>query len=108
MATPDCYYMRYASLPVPPSVSVYSTDTVILAEMSKQGEFQPLKFPAFRRELLYQNHWSPGDDLGRIKIVISEGFPRDSPSVPFERVKNILAFSFQHAPLGEPTVRHHQ
>ncbi|CAN8099692.1 unnamed protein product [Discula destructiva] len=68
-------------------------------EMSKQGELQDLKFPAFRRELLYQNHWSPGDDIGRVKIIISEGFPRDSHSNPIERVKNIVAFSFQHAPL---------
>lgn len=69
--------------------------------MSKQGELEPLKFPSFRRELLYQNHWSPGDDIGRIKIIISEGFPRDSPSNPIERVKNIVTFSFQHAPLSE-------
>lgn len=73
--------------------------------MSKQGELEPLKFPSFRRELLYQNHWSPGDDIGRIKIVISEGFPRDSPSNPIERVKNIVAFSFQHAPLGQSSLR---
>lgn len=78
-----------------------STDVIRLPEMSKQGELQALKFPAFRRELLYQNHWSPGDDIGRIKIVISEGFPRDSPANPIHRVKNVVAFSFQHAPLGE-------
>lgn len=30
--------------------------------------------------------------------MISEGFPRDSQSLPVERVKNIVAFSFQHAP----------
>ncbi|KUI60948.1 hypothetical protein VP1G_08136 [Cytospora mali] len=69
------------------------------SEVTKQGELEQLKFPSFRRELLYQNHWNPGDDLGRIKIVISEGFPRDSPSNPFERVKNVVAFAFQHAPL---------
>ncbi|KAL1843464.1 hypothetical protein VTJ49DRAFT_1574 [Mycothermus thermophilus] len=68
-------------------------------EFTKTGELQRLKFPPFRRELLYQNHWRPGDNLGRIKIVISEGFPRDSLSAPIERVKNIVAFSFQHAPL---------
>jgi hypothetical protein len=33
-------------------------------------------------------------------VVISEGFPRDSPTLPTERVKNVVAFSFQHAPLG--------
>ncbi|KAK3689924.1 hypothetical protein B0T22DRAFT_182222 [Podospora appendiculata] len=68
-------------------------------EFTKTGELERLKFPNFRRELLYQNHWNPGDDVGRIKIIISEGFPRDSLSVPIERVKNVVAFSFQHAPL---------
>ncbi|KAF7561416.1 hypothetical protein G7046_g2725 [Stylonectria norvegica] len=65
----------------------------------KNGDLEPLKFPTFRQELLQQNYWSPADDMGRIKVVISEGFPRDSLSMPIERVKNIVAFSFQHAPL---------
>ncbi|KAI3392018.1 hypothetical protein diail_6345 [Diaporthe ilicicola] len=69
------------------------------SQMTKQGELEQLKFPSFRRELLFQNHWSPNDDLGRIKVLVSEGFPRDSPSDPFERVKNVVAFAFQHAPL---------
>ncbi|KAK4152393.1 hypothetical protein C8A00DRAFT_16299 [Chaetomidium leptoderma] len=68
-------------------------------EFTKTGELERLRFPHFRRELLFQNHWRPGDDIGRIKVVLSEGFPRDSPSAPIERVKNIVAFSFQHAPL---------
>lgn len=70
------------------------------AEPSKTGEPDRLRFPAFRRELLSQNHWNPSDDVGRIKVIISEGFPRDSASLPIERVKNIVVFSFQHAPLG--------
>ncbi|KAH6847203.1 NADH dehydrogenase-like protein [Chaetomium sp. MPI-CAGE-AT-0009] len=68
-------------------------------EFTKTGELERLRFPHFRRELLFQNHWRPGDDIGRIKVVISEGFPRDSLSAPIERVKNVVAFSFQHAPL---------
>ncbi|KAL6816221.1 hypothetical protein V8C40DRAFT_282160 [Trichoderma camerunense] len=67
--------------------------------VSKNGDLEPLRFPSFREELLRQNHWNPADDFGRIKIVISEGFPRDSLSMPIERVKNVVAFSFQHAPL---------
>ncbi|KAL7809715.1 hypothetical protein V8C26DRAFT_263259 [Trichoderma gracile] len=67
--------------------------------VSKNGDLEPLKFPSFRQELLRQNHWHPADNFGRIKIVISEGFPRDSVSLPMERVKNVVAFSFQHAPL---------
>ncbi|KAL6872955.1 hypothetical protein J3F83DRAFT_731554 [Trichoderma novae-zelandiae] len=67
--------------------------------VSKNGDLEPLKFPSFRQEVLRQNHWHPADNFGRIKIVISEGFPRDSLSMPMERVKNVVAFSFQHAPL---------
>ncbi|TLS21117.1 uncharacterized protein PpBr36_10484 [Pyricularia pennisetigena] len=70
-------------------------------EFTKSGELEPFRFPPFRRELLYHDHWHPSDDIGRIKIVISEGFPRDSLTNPIERVKNVVAFSFQHAPLGK-------
>lgn len=42
--------------------------------------------------------------MSRIRIIISEGFLRDSISTPFERVKNLVAFSFQHAPLGQCTL----
>ncbi|KAK7739246.1 hypothetical protein SLS62_011272 [Diatrype stigma] len=69
------------------------------ADFTKDGELELLKFPQFRSELLRQSYWSPADEVGRIKIVISEGFPRDSLSVPIERVKNVIAFSFQHAPI---------
>ncbi|RYP44522.1 hypothetical protein DL768_009017 [Monosporascus sp. mg162] len=69
-------------------------------DFTKDGELELLKFPQFRSELLRQSYWNPADELGRIKIIISEGFPRDSLSVPIERVKNIVAFSFQHAPIG--------
>jgi len=72
-----------------------------IPEFTKTGELERLTFPAFRQEILRQNHWHPGDDLGRIKVIISEGFPRDSLTVPIERVKNIVTFSFQHAPLGK-------
>ncbi|KAI4867570.1 hypothetical protein F4820DRAFT_467758 [Hypoxylon rubiginosum] len=68
-------------------------------EFTKNGDLETLRFPPFRSEVLRQSYWSPGDEVGRIKIVISEGFPRDSLTVPIERVKNVVAFSFQHAPL---------
>ncbi|XXG94922.1 hypothetical protein Hte_001181 [Hypoxylon texense] len=70
-----------------------------LLEFTKNGDLETLRFPPFRSEVLRQSYWSPGDEVGRIKIVISEGFPRDSLTVPIERVKNVVAFSFQHAPL---------
>lgn len=71
-------------------------------DFTKNGELELLRFPPFRSELLQQSYWNPADELGRIKIVVSECFPRDSVTVPTERVKNIVAFSFQHAPLGKP------
>ncbi|KAM3529628.1 hypothetical protein NHJ13051_001763 [Beauveria bassiana] len=55
---------------------------------SDAGELS-LSFPKFQRELLDQSYWSPADDLGRIKVIISESYPRESLSVPFERLKNI-------------------
>ncbi|TVY90248.1 hypothetical protein LAWI1_G002499 [Lachnellula willkommii] len=71
----------------------------ISIDLDKQGEFEKLKFPTFHKELLSQSYWNAGDDLGRIKLVIAEGFSRDNLAYPFERVKNIVSFSFQHAPL---------
>ncbi|PKX90298.1 uncharacterized protein P174DRAFT_515425 [Aspergillus novofumigatus IBT 16806] len=37
-----------------------------------------------------------------IRVVIAEGFARPNRNPPFERVKDIIAFSFQHAPLPDP------
>lgn len=70
-------------------------------DMDKNGEFMKLKFPTFHKELLSQSYWNAGDDLGRIKVIIAEGFYRDDMIHPFERVKNLVCFSFQHAPLGK-------
>ncbi|KAG5916273.1 hypothetical protein E4U61_003824 [Claviceps capensis] len=66
--------------------------------ISPTPEIEPLVFPSFKEEILRQDWWVPADDLGRIKVVLSEGFLRDSMTNPFERIKNIVAFSFQHAP----------
>ncbi|KFY18782.1 hypothetical protein V493_08354 [Pseudogymnoascus sp. VKM F-4281 (FW-2241)] len=68
-------------------------------KVNKNGELETLRFPEFHQELLSQNYWNAGDDLGRIKVVIAEGLHRESPAMPFDRIKNIVAFSFQHAPL---------
>ncbi|KAI8723081.1 hypothetical protein NCS52_00163100 [Fusarium sp. LHS14.1] len=66
-------------------------------DLSK-NDLEPLNFPVFQQEILQQRQRNVGDALGRIRLVISEGFPRDSLTVPMERVNNIVAFSFQHAP----------
>ncbi|KAH7364171.1 hypothetical protein BKA65DRAFT_572413 [Rhexocercosporidium sp. MPI-PUGE-AT-0058] len=68
-------------------------------DLDKHGEFEKMRFPTFHKELLSQSYWNAGDDLGRIKVVISEGFSREQQIYPFDRIKNIVSFSFQHAPL---------
>ncbi|KAK2024579.1 hypothetical protein LX32DRAFT_697054 [Colletotrichum zoysiae] len=68
--------------------------------LTKNGEIDTLRFPPFHDGILLQRIWNPADDFGRIKIIMTESFPRDSVTMPFERVKNVVVFSFQHAPLG--------
>jgi hypothetical protein len=66
--------------------------------INRQGH-ESLKFPIFQQELLCQRHWSPADNLGRIKLIINQGFSSASPSVLFTgNVNNTVVFSFQHAP----------
>ncbi|BDD60493.1 hypothetical protein MPDQ_004694 [Monascus purpureus] len=69
------------------------------SHIDKNGNQDNLRFPAFHQEILEQMHWDAGELHGRIRTVISEGFSRPHRTPPFERVKDIIAFSFQHAPL---------
>ena len=49
--------------------------------------------------------WSAGEDLGRIKVVITEGLAHGKgQATVFRRVKNVVLFSFQHAPLGKSLI----
>ncbi|RFN50287.1 nadh dehydrogenase [Fusarium flagelliforme] len=58
-----------------------------------------IRFPMFQQVLLRQRHWSAADNLGRIKLVISEGVSHGSEdNKTFEKVHNLVIFSFQHAP----------
>lgn len=75
--------------------------TAYVLAIDKNGDIELLTFPTFHQELLTQNYWNAGDELGRIKVVISEGFPRESIALPYERIKSVVAFSFQHAPIGK-------
>lgn len=70
-----------------------------MVDVTRNGDLDRLRFPLFQYDILQQRGWSPADDLGRIRLVISEGFSRGSATVPVERVKNVVAFSFQYAPL---------
>ncbi|KAL4991757.1 hypothetical protein BDW68DRAFT_151236 [Aspergillus falconensis] len=68
-------------------------------DVDKNGNQDTLRFPPFHQEILEQRHWDAGDLHGRIRVVIAEGFARPHRNPPFERVKEIIAFAFQHAPL---------
>ncbi|KAI9855628.1 MAG: hypothetical protein M1830_006452, partial [Pleopsidium flavum] len=76
-----------------------STDAALPSEFDKNGNHDNLRFPPFHEEMLTQNWWSAGESVGRVKVVIAEGFAKENHKSPFERVKNIISFSFQHAPL---------
>lgn len=69
------------------------------SHVDKNGDQDYLRFPPFHQDILEQRHWEAGDLHGRIRVVIAEGFARPNRNPPFERVKDIIAFSFQHAPL---------
>lgn len=52
--------------------------------------------------MLMHNWWSAGEDLGRVRVVITEGLARgQGQPTAFRRIKDVVSFSFQHAPLGK-------
>lgn len=57
---------------------------------------QALEFPPFHPQLLKDKHWTASDGLGRIRIILSEGFVSEKST--FQRIAPIVAFSTQHAP----------
>ncbi|ROT37086.1 hypothetical protein SODALDRAFT_351450 [Sodiomyces alkalinus F11] len=93
-------YTRHPEL-IKYEARVFIDGALVAIDFSKTGELNPLTFPAFDEQVIHQNYWSAADTWGRIKLVISEGFVRDSAFLfpGMERVKNIVVFSFQHAPL---------
>jgi hypothetical protein len=42
-----------------------------------EEKLKMIKFPPFHSAVLRQSFWSAGDDLGRVKLVISEGYTRE-------------------------------
>ncbi|RAL08661.1 uncharacterized protein BO97DRAFT_460194 [Aspergillus homomorphus CBS 101889] len=67
--------------------------------VDKSGNQDRLRFPTFHHEILKSQHWDAGELYGRIRVVIAEGFSRPHRSPPFERLKEVIAFAFQHAPI---------
>jgi hypothetical protein len=55
-------------------------------------------------ELFGTSQWSPAELYGRIKVVLAEGISRAQGQV--ERYRDVVAFSFQHAPLGKAPLQH--
>ncbi|CAG8074139.1 unnamed protein product [Penicillium salamii] len=66
----------------------------------REGNQDNLRFPPFHREILQQRAWDAADFYGRIKVVLAEGVSRPNRTPPFERYRDFLVFSFQHAPLN--------
>ncbi|KAF7504005.1 hypothetical protein GJ744_002933 [Endocarpon pusillum] len=77
----------------------------LCSQMDREGYQEPLRFPPFHQEILHASSWDAGQLLGRIRVVITEGFSRETDSPhnnlkhSFVRIKDVLAFSFQHAPM---------
>ncbi|KAE8548509.1 hypothetical protein EYB25_008887 [Talaromyces marneffei] len=70
------------------------------SQIDKNGNHEILRFPQFHPEVIDAYVWDAAETHGRIRVVISEGFSRPNRSPPFERVKDVVVFSFQHAPLN--------
>ncbi|KAJ5757086.1 uncharacterized protein N7511_007268 [Penicillium nucicola] len=69
-------------------------------QLDRDGNPDMMRFPPFHSEVLGQKYWDINDMKGRIRVVIAEGFSRPNRSPPFERYKDVVAMSFQHAPLN--------
>ncbi|OKL58415.1 hypothetical protein UA08_06217 [Talaromyces atroroseus] len=72
------------------------------SQVDKNGTQEVLRFPQFHPEVIDSYVWDAAETHGRLRVVISEGFSRPNRSPPFERVKDVVVFSFQHAPLTWP------
>ena len=68
-------------------------------------ESEQLMWPRFHSEMLTNMTWSAGESLGRIKVVVAEGWRNSEHyTEPFQRVRNLVCFAFQHAPLSKWSV----
>jgi len=90
------------------SSSTFATNTnwpqvvAVSDYVDMRGKAKPLAFPPFHRTVLSRRDWDIADDLGRIKVLISEGFQTTERSgVHFQPVRNVACFSFHPAPMGK-------
>ncbi|MCJ1401916.1 hypothetical protein MMC11_005133 [Xylographa trunciseda] len=68
------------------------------SKMDKEGNRDFLRWPHFHPEMLTQSYWNAGENKGRIKVTLTEGYLNGPGNLPFTRTKNLVTFSFQHAP----------
>lgn len=68
-------------------------------EVNRHGERDSLRFPPFHQDMITNGNWNPADPHGRIRIIISETVVHAHSLPAYERVKDLVGFSFQHAPL---------
>lgn len=66
-----------------------------------KGNSRQLCFPPFHSEMLTQVWADAAQNMGRVKIIIAEGIHNGQATAGFQKLRNIVAFSFQHAPLRE-------
>jgi hypothetical protein len=90
-------------LPRPPSshdALKMISDQIQRLSTGRNGEFEALNFPSF---IVGRTSPSIMTCCDRINIVISEGLSqKESPtSTPVARVRNVVVFSFRHAPISE-------
>ena len=74
--------------------------------MDKDGKYDQLRFPPFHTEMLTQTWANPAQSIGRIKVIIGEGISHGPAVSTFEKMKNLVSFSFQHAPLRKMELEH--
>ena len=75
------------------------------SDADKDGNRDQLKFPPFHTEVLTQTWANPTQNMGRVKVLIAEGISHGAGVSAFERTKNLVSFSFQHAPLRKRDTR---
>ena len=92
-----CSRLEFPCDAIDPSVS----DSILTKiDPDREGNQDYLRFPPFHREILQQRAWDAADPHGRVKVVLAEGVSRPNRTPPFERYRDFLVFSFQHAPLS--------
>lgn len=78
---------------------IVPSSKLTVVDPDREGNQDCLRFPPFHSEILQQRTWDAADQYGRVRVVLAEGISRPNRSPPFERYRDFVTFSFQHAPL---------